>query len=509
MALSSGSRLGSYDILALIGSGGMGEVYRALDSKLGREVAIKVLPAMFTRDPERLARFRRAAQVLASLNHPNIAHIHGIETADGVEFLVLELVDGETLADRIGRGALPPDEALPIAQQIGDALAAAHEKGIIHRDLKPANVALTADGQVKVLDFGLAKALEPEAAFAPGDLSAPPTITSPEMTALGVILGTAAYMSPEQAKGRPADKRSDIWAFGCVLFEMLTGRRAFDGEDVSDTLAAILRGEPDWSALPAEVPETVRLVLTKCLARDRRQRFADITTPLFLLTELPRTAMQPTSAAQPTADPHRRSAVSITAVALLAAAVTAAIAWMLWPAPSRPLVARFDIPLANNETFSNMGRQELAISRDGSRVAYVAAGHLYLRSMTDPEPRILASVEAGTPAGITSPVFSPDGEAIAYWSSDGLKRVSIAGGAPATLCAAENPFGMNWQGDFIMFGAGPGGIMRVSANGGAPEQIVKVAADERAYGPELLSDGDHVHVVLNWFEELKARMGSK
>ena len=272
MSLTAGTRLGPYEITGSLGAGGMGEVYRARDTRLKREVALKILPASFASDPDRLARFQREAEVLASLNHPNIAAIYGIEESDQHRALVMELVDGETLADRIARGALPIDEALPIAKQIAEALEAAHERGIIHRDLKPANVKLRPDGTVKVLDFGLAKLAEPGSAIRdPGSdgardvgagFSSPnsvsPTITSPAlMTGVGVLLGTAAYMSPEQAKGKPADKRSDIWAFGCVLYEMLTGKRAFDGEDVADTLVNVLKMHPDWTALPASTPPAI------------------------------------------------------------------------------------------------------------------------------------------------------------------------------------------------------------------------------------------------------------
>jgi len=252
LTLIPGTRLGPYEIAAQIGVGGMGEVYRARDTKLQRDVAIKVLPESFAHDPERLARFEREAKTLAALNHPNIGGIHGLEDASGVIALVMELVEGEEVAQRIARGAIPLDEALPIARQIADALEAAHEQGIIHRDLKPANIKVRADGTVKVLDFGLAKALEPGGVQS--SVSQSPTITTPAMTQAGVILGTAAYMAPEQAKGRPADKRSDVWAFGCVLYEMLTGARAFAGDDVSDTLAAVLRAEPDWRVLPTETP---------------------------------------------------------------------------------------------------------------------------------------------------------------------------------------------------------------------------------------------------------------
>jgi serine/threonine-protein kinase len=499
VGLTSGTRLGSYEILALIGTGGMGEVYRARDTKLGRDVAIKTLPELFTQDPERLARFRREAQVLASLNHPHIAHIYGLEQGGQTEFLVLELVEGETLADRLAKGALPLDDALSIAQQMGDALAAAHERGIIHRDLKPANVALTGDGQVKVLDFGLAKALERDPALASADVSATPTITSPAMTALGVILGTAAYMAPEQAKGRPADKRSDIWAFGCVFYEMLTGKRAFDGDDVSDTLAAILRGEPDWTALSTELPINVRVVLTKCLAKDRRQRFADISTPLFFLSEPWIDVGRSSPPAEVSARRGRTASVFV-AGAVIAAGLAALVASMLWPKPPRAVVTRFSIPLEEGETFSNMGRQEVAISRDGTSIAYVANARLYARSISNPSPRLVVSgdVARGT---ITNPVFSPDGQSIAYYWSYGasagsINRVPTAGGTSQTVCPFDNPYGMSWNGDRLLIGRGDQGLFRVSVNGGTPERIVEVKPGERAYGPQLLPDGDHILFTL-------------
>ena len=281
MTVAVGTRLGSYEIVAPLGAGGMGEVYRARDTKLDRAVAIKILPESFAHDPERLARFAREAKTLAALNHPNIASIHGLEDANGVVAIVMELVEGEDLAERLKRGAIAVDEALPIARQIAEALDAAHKQGIIHRDLKPANIKLRPDGTVKVLDFGLAKAVQPAAASSSASLS--PTITTPAMTQAGIILGTAAYMAPEQTKGRDADARSDVWSFGCVLYEMLTGRRAFDGEDVADTLAAVLRAEPDWNALPAEIPQAIRTLLRACLVKDRRHRIGDLSTALFVI----------------------------------------------------------------------------------------------------------------------------------------------------------------------------------------------------------------------------------
>ena len=272
MPLNVGSRIAHYDVTALIGEGGMGQVYQATDTKLNRQVALKILPEAFAADPDRLARFQREAQVLASLNHPNIAQIHGIEEGEGTRALVLELVEGPTLADRIAQGPIPLDEALPIAKQIAEALEAAHEAGVIHRDLKPANIKVREDGTVKVLDFGLAKALDPNPT---GDPSESPTLTA-AATQMGVIMGTAAYMSPEQAKGKPVDKRADVWAFGCVLFEMLTGRRPFRGDDVSTTLARVIDRDPEWDELPDSLPPVVLIYLRRCLAKEPKQRVHDV-----------------------------------------------------------------------------------------------------------------------------------------------------------------------------------------------------------------------------------------
>src|SRR5580765_720100 len=338
MSLSPGSRLGSYEVLSKLGEGGMGEVYRARDSKLKREVAIKVLPDAFAQDPDRLARFQREAELLATLNHPNIAAVYGLEQTDRLTGIVLELVEGNTLADVIARGPIAVGDALPIALQIADALEAAHEKGVIHRDLKPANVKLRPDGTVKVLDFGLAKALDP--ASISGDTSQSPTLTSPAaMTRMGVILGTAAYMSPEQAKGRQAEKRSDVWAFGCVLYEMLTGKRAFEGEDVSDTLASVLRSEPNWNALPASASPHTSL-LKRCLEKDGKRRLRDMGDVRLLLEDA--------GVASPTAS-HFVSAKRsswIAAAAALGLMVGGTIGVLLAPARGRTLqtrVARFEL----------------------------------------------------------------------------------------------------------------------------------------------------------------------
>ena len=510
MALSAGTTLGVYEIIALLGAGGMGEVYRARDSKLGRDVAIKVLPDLFVDDPERVGRFQREAQVLASLNHPHIAGIYGLEQSGATRFLAMELVEGESLAEHIeglrakgshlraegasaGQAGLPIDEAIAIARQIAEALEAAHEKGIIHRDLKPANIMLTADGGVKVLDFGLAKVLERESS---ASMAMSPTL-SLQATYAGTILGTAGYMSPEQARGKATDKRTDVWAFGCVLYEMITGRRAFEGEDLTDTIAAVVRGEPDWNALPADLPSNVRTIVRRCLEKDRKQRFADIAVVLFLMNE-PREAATPLALLAAPRRPLWRRALPVAAVAIIAAAVTGAVAWALRPSPPAPLVTRFAIPLGEGQQFTNTGRRVLAMSPDGTRIVYEANNRLYSRAMSESEARPIAGTES---TQTTNPVFSPDGRSIAFWSatsgvSGALKRIAISGGAAVTICQATNPFGMSWDNDEILFGQESQGIMRVSASGGTPERMIAVKSGELAHGPQRLPDGQAVLFTL-------------
>ena len=360
MALAPGTRLGVYEVTAQIGEGGMGQVYQARDTRLHRDVALKILPDAFARDPDRLARFTREAQTLASLNHPNIAQIHGFEESGDVRALVMELVEGEDLSQRIARGAIPIGEALPTAKQIAEALEAAHEQGIIHRDLKPANIKVREDGTVKVLDFGLAKALEPTNG-APSNVSQSPTITTPAMTQAGMILGTAAYMSPEQAKGRAADRRSDVWAFGVVLYEMLTGQRAFKGEDVSDTLAFILTREPDWTTLPADTPPLIRRLLRRCLEKERKRRL-DSAADARLEIEEAMTAPSAVEAAAAQSEPAPRSAWSRALTWTLAASTLGlAIALVLLLAPWRasrgveqPLV-RLDVDLGADVSLPALG----------------------------------------------------------------------------------------------------------------------------------------------------------
>jgi eukaryotic-like serine/threonine-protein kinase len=493
MPLAPGTRLGAYEILAFLAEGGMGKVYRARDTRLKREVAIKVLPESFATDPERLARFQREAEVLASLNHPHIAAIYGLEQTDGVQALVMELVEGPTLADRVAQGAIPVDEALPIAKQIAEALEAAHEQGIIHRDLKPANIKVRDDGTVKVLDFGLAKLAEPSAAAGTtsSPLSLSPTITSPAlMTGVGVLLGTAAYMSPEQARGKAVDRRADIWAFGAVLYEMLTGKRAFDGEDVTDTLAAVVRSEPKWDLLPDAVSPSVRVYLRRCLHKDSKQRVGDIRdVRLALEGAFESSAVIPTAGVTvASVHPTWRRYLAPFLASLVTALVVSLAAWILWPAAEARLVSRFDIALPEGVQFRNTGRSVMALSPDGRRLVYNTSAGLYIRAMGELSSRPIP----GTEEALTTPTFSPDGQSVAYYQNNQLKRIAISGGAPVIICAASNPFGMSWGRDnTILFGQ-PEGIMRVSADGGMPELVIRAEHGEQMDGPQMLPDGASV-----------------
>jgi serine/threonine-protein kinase len=481
----TGSRIGIYEVLELIGSGGMGEVYRAYDTVLCRHVALKAF-SPFVADSRGAAMLRREAQVLASLNHPNIAAIHGFEEADGGHFLVLELVEGPTLADRMAKGPIAIDDALPIARQIVDGLEAAHERGIVHRDLKPANIKVRPDGTVKILDFGLAQAFGPAVVAAEDTNRAAPL--EADVATAGTLFGTAAYMSPEQVKGGDVDKRSDVWAFGCVLYEMLTGTRAFAREDADATLSAVLRETPDWTAWPDAVMIHVRELVEGCLEKDRRRRIADISTARFLLNER-RTA----AAVSPPGTAARRSrwqrllvpAAALSIVALSGVAVWRANATANKPAPG---VTRFSFSLADDQQFTNAGRPVLAISPDGTHVVYVANQRLYLRRMSAEEPRPIPGTE--TAAGVSSPVFSPDGQSIVFWSADDqtLKRISVTGGTASTICQAAPLFGMSWGPEGILFGQAGKGIMRVQPSGGMPELLVAVKPGELASDPQSLPD---------------------
>ena len=493
LTLNPGTRLGPYEIVAPLGAGGMGEVYRARDTKLDRDVAIKVLPELFVSDPERVARFQREAKTLAALNHPHIGGIYGLEDADGVPALVLELVDGPTLADRIAQGPIPLDETLAIAKQIAEALEAAHEAGIIHRDLKPANIKLRSDGTVKVLDFGLAKALEPTSGVS-ASVTLSPTITTPAMmTGIGMILGTAAYMSPEQAKGGPADKRSDVWAYGCVLYEMLTGRRPFEGDDVSDTLAAVLRAEPDWSALPANVPAGIRVLIQGCLTKDRRQRVSDIAVAQFLLRDGPALAVARQSPVVPLPQPRWRSIALMAGVALLAIVLTG-LGASIWLPSTRPAprVARFYLTLTEGQLFSASSRRLINVSPDGNRIVYVANSRLWDRSLADFEAHAIPGGESVQPPA----VYSPDGDSVAFYRDGGVKRIAATGGAAVTVCPADLPYDMTWHSTGIVVGQGRKGVVRCPTEGGAPQTLARVGDDEEAQGGQLLADGRDLLFVV-------------
>jgi hypothetical protein len=510
MSLAPGARFGSYEVGAQIGVGGMGEVYRARDSRLNRDVALKVLPDSFANDPDRLARFQREAHVLASLNHPNIAAIYGVEDVSSVRALVMELVEGPTLDERITEGAIPIDEAINIATQIAEALGAAHDQGVVHRDLKPANIKVKPDGTVKVLDFGLAKAEPASSSVGPNFSSAnpapsqSPTITTPAMTQIGVLLGTAAYMSPEQAKGRPADKRSDVWAFGCVFYEMLTGTRAFAEDDISETLAAILKSEPDWTRIPSDVPHAVRTLIQRCLVKDRRQRVADIAAAKFVLCELSNLGTRPATASVAAAPRSRWQRLwPAVASAAVAAAIVGAVMLMLRPVPRAPLTARFTFALPASEGLTGTGRQLVTISRDGALIAYAANSRVYLRPIGDMVARAIAGTDS--PAiGALTPMISPDGQSIAFFSvgeggslaASTLKRVGVNGGTVSPLASLDVPLGASWGPDGILVGQANKGIVRVPETGGVPEILVSVAPEDRAYGPQMLPDGQTLLYTL-------------
>jgi len=503
-----GRRFGVYVIQSLVGTGGMGEVYRARDTRLGRDVAIKVLPRDFMADPERVARFEREARMLAALNHPHIATIHGIEESDGVLALVMELVEGETLADWIARrssehrwwasvwkqGAGPVaavDDTLAIARQIAEALDAAHEKGIVHRDLKPANVKITPGRTVKVLDFGLAKAVGGEVG---ADASPAPTITV-GATGHGLIVGTVPYMSPEQARGEPAGRGTDIWAFGCVLYEMVTGRAAFARASTSETIAAILEREPDWEALPDTLTPPLRRLLKRCLEKDPKRRLRDIGDARMWLEE----SHAPDAGASATAaqgSTWRRKLPWAVAAAALGVATGLGL-WTSMRAPEPRAqslsVTRMTVALPARQQLEVSGRSALAVSPDGERLVYVEHGgdrtQLHLRSLGDFDAIPIAGTD-----GASYPFFSPDGQAVAFFADGKLKRVSIRGGSPATVC--EAPLiarGGTWGPDgTIVFDPGDFGLMRVPAAGGSPARLTSQDPhmDARPLGwPQFLPDG--------------------
>ncbi len=515
MALNPGTRLGPYDVVAPLGAGGMGEVYRARDTRLKRQVALKVLPQPLAGDPDRLMRFQREAETLASLNHPYIAAIYGLEDAAGVLALVMELVEGPTLADRIAQGPIPIDEALPIARQIAEALEAAHERGIIHRDLKPANVKLREDGTVKVLDFGLAKLADPSLTQTgqpdsrigsqPVDLTQPPALTSPAaVTGIGMILGTAAYMSPEQARGRVVDKRTDVWAFGAVLYEMLTSKRAFAGDDMTDVIAEVVRATPSWAALPSDLPPQVVTLIQRCLEKDRNARIGDLAVARFLLSERSIDSSITSAVVRAGADVvrRRRSFVLPWMFAGVAGALLGgmAIGWLL-PRQTRSESAVSHLQMGIQPAEEIIGstarfrpsRTAMAVSPNGRLVVFSAVrgttAQLYARSLDAVEATPLPGTE-----GAINPFFSPDGTWIGFWADNKIKKVASAGGPPAAICdvPGARPWGASWGDDGTIFFAGDTGIFRVPSDGGAPTAVTKPDADKggRHLLPHALPGGN-------------------
>ena len=483
MALTVGSRLGHYDVTALIGEGGMGQVYQATDTKLNRQVALKILPEAFATDPDRLARFQREAQVLASLNHPGIAAIYGLEESEGTRALVLELVEGPTLADRIAQGPIPLDEALPIAKQIVEALEAAHEQGVIHRDLKPANVKVKDDGTVKVLDFGLAKALD---TTPQGDPSQSPTLTA-AATQMGVIMGTAAYMSPEQARGKPVDKRADIWSFAVVFFEMLTGQRAFAGEDVSVTLADVIRADPSWEKLPSDLTPGLTTYLRRCLEKEPSQRIQAIGDVRLALEGAFDTVGVRGDAGDKARVQRWQQPPAIFLVVLLTAVAAGFGGWSL-TRPASPPVVRFRISLPADQVLGPGGRPMVAISPDGTQVVYEANQALWLRTLDQ-----LQAVQMEGTEQAQMPFFSADGQSIGFWANGQLKRVAVSGGAPVTLAGGvSNPRGASWGADDVIVYSQDSGIMQMPGTGGSPQLLIPAHEDENLVAPQMLPGDEWV-----------------
>jgi Tol biopolymer transport system component len=502
--VNPGTRLGPYEITAKLGEGGMGEVYRATDSKLKREVAIKVLPAAFTADPERLARFEREAQLLAQLHHPNIASIFGLEESGGVRALVMELVEGPTLAERLAAGAMPMEEVLAVARQIAEALEEAHEKGIVHRDLKPQNVKITADGKVKVLDFGLAKALDPMAGSSTAaDLARSPTImNSPTLTSagtqLGVILGTAAYMAPEQARGGMIDKRADIWAFGVVLYEMLSGHSLFSGPTVSDTLAGVLKTEIDWKRVRPETPAAIRTLLRRCLERNPKNRLRDIGDARLALDELASGQLDERANGEPRLDASgprlariRRLAIGLAALVMLFAGLAAVLAIRDLRSPPADAAheIRFQVPPPSELSPTRRG-SSFELSPDGRYLVMSNATGIWVRALDAVVSQRIAQVE-----GPTYPFWSPDGTWIGFFAEGQLRKIPREGGAAQKICDAAEGRGGTWSpGGLIVFSQNQGadGLSRVSAQGGTPMPLTQpVGKGIRQYHryPQFLPDG--------------------
>ena len=500
MPIAAGQQLLHYRVLAKIGEGGMGEVWKALDQDLGREVAIKVVPDVFSGDADRLARFEREARLLASLNHPGIAAVYGLHEGDGLRFLAMELVEGEDLAVRLARGPVPVDEGLAIARDVGEALSAAHDAGVVHRDLKPGNVMLTADGKVKVLDFGLAKALAGD----PGSGSATSASLAPTVTSggthAGMILGTAAYMSPEQARGRPVDRRADTWALGCLLYETLTGERAFVGETVTDTLAAVVRADPDWDALPPRTPAAVRRLLQRVLEKDPARRLRDAGDVRLEIEEALAGTSASDAAASPAAGARGRRWLWALAGALVTAAVAFGVGTALRQAPAGqgPSV-RFEVIAATEQT--PVDPWSLNLSPDGRRVAWVVMDGteraIWVRELDGLEARRLPDTD-----GARYPTFSPDGRSLAFYARGKVRRLDLGSRRAIDLCASSEGGGISWghDGTIVFNDNWLSALSRVPAEGGPVEPATRL---DPAYGeighwfPQLLPDGRHV-LISRW-----------
>jgi Tol biopolymer transport system component/tRNA A-37 threonylcarbamoyl transferase component Bud32 len=492
MGLTSGTRIGAFEILTPLGAGGMGEVYRARDTKLARDVALKILPEALARDPERMARFQREAQILASLNHPNIAAIYGMEVGDGVCALVMELVEGPTVAERLKAGALPMEDALSIARQVAEALEAAHDRGVIHRDLKPANIKVASDNTTKILDFGLAKALAPEDSGA--NISNSPTLTA-AATQVGVILGTAAYMSPEQAKGKPVDRRADIFAFGCVLYEMLAGKRTFEGETVSETLASVLKTEPDFSALPATTPPAIRNLVRRCLEKDSKRRLQAIGEARIAIEETiagVTVGLAPARAesaeGRPQGSPLQR-ALPWALTAVLAAAVAVLLVVSRRPSASAERM-QFALPVEAEVI-------HLSLSADGRMLAFVARDEssgenmIHVQRLGSPRATLLTGTE-----GASYPFWSPDNAYVGFFANGKLKKVAVSGGSPQAIASATYPRGGTWgnKGVIVYCPEAGGFLWRVNADGthAAPLTDKLYLSTESSHRwPVFLPDGDH------------------
>lgn len=481
MALEPDTSFGNYQVGEVIGEGGMGQVFRATDTTLEREVAIKVLPESFARDTDRVARFEREAKTLASLNHPNIAQIYGLEKQGEDTAIVMELVEGPTLADRIAEGALEPEEAMRIAMQLVDGLEAAHERGVVHRDLKPANIKIKQDGLVKILDFGIAKAIDFKSASGGGQT---PTMMTPAVTETGIIMGTAAYMSPEQARGKFVDQRTDVWAFGCVLYEMLTGQPAFAGEDVAVTLARIIANDTDMDSIPGAISPLVRHTLAMCLQKEPKNRIHHIGDVRLAIKGDFEIGVGKGGAAG-------RAGMPWAAAAVLFAVITGAAAWLLKPVPEQEAgqVVRFDFALDEQQVLQGLGRNVVDISWDGRQIIYNTIQGLFMRNLDDNEGRLIP----GTTRPMNSPLFSPDGEWIAFYDGQ-LKKIPKSGGSAVVLAEIPNPQGASWHpdGSSIIVGVN-NEILAVPANGGEPETLLTV--DGFAWNPQILPNGDLIYTL--------------